>query len=121
MLLLFELPDTRPEFVEEVLLVGRVYCSVRVFSTLEGLEYLSEPDTWRVVPVVDVLSLVPVVTRPVVAVPLSLVPVVTRPVVVVPLSLVPVVTRPVVAVLSLLFVVTLPVEPDDVLSVVDER
>lgn len=112
MLLLFELPDTRPEFVEEVLLVGRVYCSVRAFSTLDGLEYLSEPDTWRVVPVVVVLLLVPVVTRPVVVVP-----------VVVVLLFVPVVTRPVVDVLSLLLVVvTRPVAPDDeVLFVTDER
>ena len=105
MLLLFELPDTRAELVD-VLFVGRVYCSVRVFSTLEGLEYLSEPDTWRVVPVAVVLLPVPEVTR-------SVVVAVLLPV--------PVVTRPVVAVLSLLFVVTLPVKPDDVLSVADER
>ena len=111
LLLLFELPDTRSELVD-VRVVGRVYCSVRAFSTLDGLEYLSEPDTWRVVPVVVVLLFVPVVTRPVVDVPVAVV-----------LLLVPVVTRPVVDVLSLLLVVvTRPVAPDDeVLFVTDER
>ena len=79
LLLLFELPDTRSELVD-VRVVGRVYCSVRAFSTLDGLEYLSEPDTWRVVPVVVVLLLVPVVTRPVVDVLSLLLVVVTRPV-----------------------------------------
>ena len=94
---MLELPlDTRFVLVE-VLDVGRVYCSSRVVVTLEGFEYLSDPDTWRPVPVEVDLPLVLVDTLPVVDVPLLLVEVVVAPLLVVvdvPLSLVVVVVVP---------------------------
>ena len=77
LLLLLELPDTLPVF-DEVLDVGRVYCSLRVFVIVDGFEYLSEPDTWRLVPVEVVLSALED-TLPVVDVPLSLLVVDTLP------------------------------------------
>ena len=93
LLLLLELPDTLPVF-DEVLDVGRVYCSLRVFVIVDGFEYLSEPDTWRLVPVEVVLSALED-TLPVVDVPLSLLVVDTLPPVDdVPLSLLVVDTLP---------------------------
>ena len=93
LLLLLELPDTLPVF-DEVLDVGRVYCSLRVFVIVDGFEYLSEPDTWRLVPIEVVLSALED-TLPVVDVPLSLLVVDTLPPVDdVPLSLLVVDTLP---------------------------
>ena len=93
LLLLLELPDTLPVF-DEVLDVGRVYCSLRVFVIVDGFEYLSEPDTWRLVPVEVVLSALKD-TLPVVDAPLSLLVVDTLPPVDdVPLSLLVVDTLP---------------------------
>ena len=93
LLLLLELPDTLPVF-DEVLDVGRVYCSLRVFVIVDGFEYLSEPDTWRLVPIEVVLSALED-TLPVVDVPLSLLVVDTLPPVDdVPLSLLVVYTLP---------------------------
>ena len=93
LLLLLELPDTLPVF-DEVLDIGRVYCSLRVFVIVDGFEYLSEPDTWRLVPVEVVLSALED-TLPVVDVPLSLLVVDTLPPVDdVPLSLLVVDTLP---------------------------
>ena len=93
LLLLLELPDTLPVF-DEVLDVGRVYCSLRVFVIVDGFEYLSEPDTWRLVPVEVVLSALED-TLPVGDVPLSLLVVDTLPPVDdVPLSLLVVDTLP---------------------------
>jgi hypothetical protein len=125
LLLLLELPDTLPVF-DEVLDVGRVYCSLRVFVIVDGFEYLSEPDTWRLVPVEVVLSALED-TLPVVDVPLSLLVVDTLPPVDdVPLSLLVVDTLPPVddVPLSLLVVGTLPPVDEPVVlrpDSVDER